>query len=360
MTLLIEDQIRTVLQTVKFPGFSRDIVSFGLVKSIAITGKNDVTVALQIATREPNLPAQIETAVTAALRQCAGIGQIKVQLAVETPAAAPSQTAPGIPGVKKIIAVASGKGGVGKSTVSVNLAVALQQLGQSVGLLDADIYGPSIPKMMGMTEKPTVTDDKLDPVEKFGLKMMSMALLIEGDAPIIWRGPMIMKAIQQFSHAVNWGALDVLVVDLPPGTGDAQLTLTQKVPITGVIIVSTPQDVALADVKKAINMFRKVDVAILGVIENMSYFLCPSCGHRSEIFSHGGALREAVAGGMVFLGHIPLDTTICENADAGTPIVVALPDSPQTAIYRKIASKVAAQVATRQFDSKPFPAIVVE
>ena len=340
MTLLTEDQIRTVLQTVKFPGFSRDIVSFGLVKSIAITGKNDVTVALQIATREPNLPAQIETAVTAALRQCAGIGQVKVQLAVETPAAAPSQTAPGIPGVKKIIAVASGKGGVGKSTVAVNLAVALQQLGQSVGLMDADIYGPSIPKMMGMTEKPTVTDDKLDPVEKFGLKMMSMALLVEGDAPIIWRGPMIMKAIQQFSHAVNWGELDVLVIDLPPGTGDAQLSLVQTIALDGGVIVTTPQDVALDVARRGIQMFEKVNVKILGIIENMSFYVCPHCKQRDDVFGHGGGGQEATRRGVPLLGEIPLFSEIRECGDNGVPIVLAAPESAPAQAFRQCAESV--------------------
>ena len=340
MTLFTEDHIRAVLQTVKFPGFSRDIVSFGLIKSIAITGKNDVTVALQIATREPNLPAQIESAVTTALRQCPGIGQVKVQLAVETPAAAPSQTAPGIPGVKKIIAVASGKGGVGKSTVAVNLAAALHQLGQSVGLLDADIYGPSIPKMMGMTEKPTVTDDKLDPVEKFGLKMMSMALLIEGDAPIIWRGPMIMKAIQQFSHAVNWGALDVLVVDLPPGTGDAQLSLVQTIALDGGVIVTTPQDVALEVARRGIQMFEKVNVKILGIIENMSFYVCPHCKQRDDVFGHGGGGKEATRRGVPLLGEIPLFSEIRECGDNGVPIVLAAPESAPAQAFRQCAETV--------------------
>jgi len=340
MTLLTEDQIRTVLQTVKFPGFSRDIVSFGLVKSIAITGNNDVTVGLQIATREPNLPAQIESAVTTALRQCAGIGQVKVQLTVETPAAAPSQSAPGIPGVKTIIAVASGKGGVGKSTVAVNLAVALHQLGQSVGLMDADIYGPSIPKMMGLTEKPTVTDDKLDPVEKFGLKMMSMALLVDGDAPIIWRGPMIMKAIQQFSHAVNWGALDVLVVDLPPGTGDAQLSLVQTIALDGGVIVTTPQDVALDVARRGIQMFEKVNVKILGIIENMSFYVCPHCKQRDDVFGHGGGGQEATRRGVPLLGEIPLFSEIRECGDNGVPIVLAAPESAPAQAFRQCAESV--------------------
>lgn len=340
MTLLTEDHIRTVLQTVKFPGFSRDIVSFGLVKSIAITGQNDVTVALQIATREPNLPAQLENAITTALRQCTGIGQVKVQLTVETPAAAPAQTPPGIPGVKAIIAVASGKGGVGKSTVAVNLAVALHQLGQSVGLLDADIYGPSIPKMMGLTEKPTVTDDKLDPVEKFGLKMMSMALLIDGDAPIIWRGPMIMKAIQQFSHAVNWGTLDVLVVDLPPGTGDAQLSLVQTIALDGGVIVTTPQDVALEVARRGIQMFEKVNVKILGIIENMSYYVCPHCRQRDDVFGHGGGGQEAVRRGVPLLGEIPLFTEIRECGDKGLPVMIAAPDSAPAQAFTKCAETV--------------------
>ncbi len=340
MATLTENRIREILQTVKFPGYSRDIVNFGLVKSIAITSQNDVTVVLQVASREANIPAQIERDATAALRQCNGIGQVKVQMIVEAPTTSPAPTAPGIPGVKKIIAVASGKGGVGKSTVAVNLAVALHQLGKSVGLMDADIYGPSVPKMLGVLDKPTVTNEKLDPIEKFGLKMMSMALLIDGDAPIIWRGPMIMKAIQQFSHAVNWGELDVLVIDLPPGTGDAQLSLVQTLALDGGVIVTTPQDVALEVARRGMQMFEKVNVRILGLIENMSYYVCPHCRQRDDVFGHGGGGTEATKRGVPLLGEIPLFTEIRECGDKGLPIVLASPESEPARAFLRCAETV--------------------
>ena len=341
MTQLTENQIREVLQTVKFPGYNRDIVSFGIVKSIAITSRNDVTVTLQVASREAGVPAQIERDTTNALQQCAGIGQISVQM---TTASTDMPAPPGIPGVKAIIAVGSGKGGVGKSTVAVNLAVALHQLGRKVGLLDADIYGPSVPHMFGATGRPTITDDKLDPVEKFGIKMMSMALLIEGDAPVIWRGPMIMKAIQQFSHSVNWGRLDVLVVDLPPGTGDAQLSLVQTIALDGGVIVTTPQDVALTVARRGIQMFERVNVRILGIIENMSYYVCPHCQQRDDVFGHGGGRQEAERRSVPVLGEIPLFTGIRECGDNGTPIVLAAPESEPAQAFRRCAEVVWQQI----------------
>ena len=330
------------MQTVKFPGYSRDIVSFGIVKAIAITGANDVTITLNIASRDAAVPAQIERDATAALRQCAGIGRVAVQITTTAPDLPAPQR---IPGVKTIVAVASGKGGVGKSTVAVNLAVALHQLGRQVGLMDADIYGPSVPKMLGATERATATDDKLDPVEKFGIKMMSMGLLIDGDAPVIWRGPMIMKAIQQFSHAVNWGALDVLVVDLPPGTGDAQLSLVQTIALDGGVIVTTPQDVALAVARRGIQMFEKMNVRILGIVENMSYYICPHCRHRDNVFGHGGGRQEAVRRGVPVLGEIPLFTGIRECGDNGVPVVLAAPESEPAQAFRRCAETVWEQIS---------------
>jgi ATP-binding protein involved in chromosome partitioning len=250
-----------------------------------------------------------------------------------------------IAGVKCIIAVGSGKGGVGKTTVAVNLACALSQLGHKVGLMDADIYGPSVPKMLGTIERPNVADnDKLDPVEKFGLKLMSMALLMDPDVAVIWRGPMIMKAIQEFSHAVNWGALDVLVVDLPPGTGDAQISLAQTLPLDGGIIVTTPQDVALDVARRGITMFEKVNVKILGIIENMSYYVCPHCGQHDDVFGHGGAKREAERLKMPFLGELPLNTEIRAAGDRGEPIVVAAPDSAAARAFRQCAEVVWSQL----------------
>jgi len=251
-----------------------------------------------------------------------------------------------LPGIKHIIAVASGKGGVGKSTTAVNLALALHANGLKVGLLDADVYGPSQPRMMGIKGKPTSKDGKvMEPMANHGIKVMSMGFLIDEETPMIWRGPMVMSAITQLLRDVNWGELDVLVCDLPPGTGDTQLTMSQNVPLAGAVIVSTPQDIALLDAKKGLNMFRKVDVPVLGIIENMSYFSCPNCGHRSEIFAHGGARREAERFGVDFLGEIPLDIAIRETSDGGNPIVMSDPKSPHAAAYRDIAQKVWAKLA---------------
>lgn len=246
-----------------------------------------------------------------------------------------------LPGVKSIIAVASGKGGVGKSTTSVNIALGLAAGGHKVGLLDADIYGPSMPRMMGITGRPSSADGKtLEPMENFGVKVMSMGFLVEEDTPMIWRGPMVQSALEQMMRDVNWGDLDVLVVDMPPGTGDIQLTMAQRVPLTGSIIVSTPQDIALLDARKGLNMFRKVDVPVFGLIENMSYYVCPSCGDRAEIFGHGGAKSEADRLGMDFLGELPLHITIRETSDNGTPIVVSDPDSEHAKAYRAIADQI--------------------
>jgi len=239
-----------------------------------------------------------------------------------------------LPGVTALIAVASGKGGVGKSTTAVNLAMGLSRQGLRVGILDADIYGPSLPRMMGITGKPGSPDGKrIDPMENYGVKVMSMGFLIEEDTPMIWRGPMVQSALEQMMRDVNWGNLDVLIIDMPPGTGDAQLTMAQRVPLTGAVIVSTPQDIALLDARKGLNMFRKVNVPVFGIIENMSYFACPKCGERTEIFGHGGARETAEKMGTDFLGEIPLHIDIRENADAGTPIVVSKPDSEHAKAY---------------------------
>jgi ATP-binding protein involved in chromosome partitioning len=341
-----EEQIRAALKQVKFPGFNRDIVSFGIVKSIAIG--DEITVALHVVTRDPNIPAQIERDASVALKS---FGKVNVSMTAQQP---PSQgqmpmagqtpARPGIPGVKTIIAVASGKGGVGKSTVAVNLACAMNQLGKRIGLMDADIYGPSIPKMMGASGQPTITDEKLDPVENFGLKMMSMALLLEANAAVIWRGPMIMKAIQQFTLAVNWGELDTLVVDMPPGTGDAQLSLVQTIALDGGVIVTTPQDVALAVARRGIQMFEKVNVKILGIIENMSYYVCPHCHEHDDVFGHGGGKQEAERLEVPFLGEIPLFTEIRICGDKGLPVVIAAPDSEPAKAFRRCAEALVKQL----------------
>jgi ATP-binding protein involved in chromosome partitioning len=260
--------------------------------------------------------------------------------------------------VRSIIAVASGKGGVGKSTTAVNLALGLSTLGLRIGILDADIYGPSMPRMLGLSGKPVSHDGKvLEPMEAHGVKCMSMGFLVAEDTPMIWRGPMVMSALQQMLRDVNWGELDVMVVDMPPGTGDAQLTMAQQVPLAGAVIVSTPQDIALLDARKGLNMFRKVDVPVLGFIENMSYFKCPHCGERTDIFSHGGAKTEAEKLGVDFLGELPLDIAIRETSDEGNPIVLSQPHSEHAQVYRAIAARIWEKLGGQK---RQAPKIVVE
>jgi ATP-binding protein involved in chromosome partitioning len=268
---------------------------------------------------------------------------------------------PGIPGVDAVIAVASGKGGVGKSTTAVNLALGLRDLGLKVGMLDADIYGPSLPKLLAIKDKPqTVGGNRLKPIERYGLTVMSIGFLIEEETPMIWRGPMVMSAITQMLRDVEWGKLDIMVVDMPPGTGDAQLTMAQQVPLKGAVIVSTPQDLALIDARRGVAMFKRVNVPVLGVVENMSYFLCPSCGTRSDIFSHGGAHKEADRLGVPFLGEVPLHMTIREKSDAGLPVVATEPDGPHAKIYRDIAARVLAQLKGGAEAGRTAPKIVIE
>jgi ATP-binding protein involved in chromosome partitioning len=264
--------------------------------------------------------------------------------------------------VRAIVAVASGKGGVGKSTVAANLALGLRANGLRVGVLDADIYGPSMPRMLGLAgQRPESRDGKiLTPLENFGLRCMSMGFLVPEDTAMIWRGPMVTSALQQMLRGVNWGELDIMIVDMPPGTGDAQLTMAQQVPLAGAVIVSTPQDIALLDARKGLNMFTKVDVPVLGIVENMSYFLCPHCGGRSEIFSHGGARQEAERLGTEFLGEVPLDITIRETSDGGTPITVAEPDNPHALVFRRIAARIWEKVAGPDAQRRPPPRIIIE
>ena len=339
---MTQEAVLAVLKTVKYPGYSRDIVSFGLVKEIQIDGAA-VGVLIELTTPNPELGDQIAEAARLALRdRIEGLTDAHVQ--VRVPSAQPAAAAaPGtalknkIPGLDRVVAVASGKGGVGKSTCAVNLACALRHLGATVGLLDCDIYGPSIPLMMGLNERPGLTaDEKLIPPVAHGVKLMSMGFLIGDDQPVIWRGPMIQKTIQQFIHQVDWGTLDFLLVDLPPGTGDAQLSLCQTVPLDGGVIVTTPQEASLGVVRKGVAMFEKVDVPILGLIENMSYFTAPD-GSRVEIFGHGGGKAEAARKGLPFLGEVPLFTAIREGGDAGVPVVVSAPDSPAALAFIEVA-----------------------
>jgi ATP-binding protein involved in chromosome partitioning len=320
-----EEQVLNALKAVKYPGFTRDIVSFGLVKSVKIDN-GEVKVQIALATNDPNVPATIKSDAEEALR---GIGAANARILIDIqapPAGAGAATAATgttrLPGVKHVIAVASGKGGVGKSTVAANLAVALEKSKARVGLCDCDIYGPSIALMFGSRARPLATEDnRIVPIEQYGLKLMSMGFLLDDTSPAILRGPMVTRYTQQFLRQVEWGELDYLVLDLPPGTGDIQLTIVQTVALSGAIIVTTPQEVALIDARKAATMFEKVNVSVLGLIENMSYFICPGDGHRYDIFGSGGGEREAKRLRVPLLGQIPIDIATREAGDRGMPIV---------------------------------------
>ncbi len=366
----------TVLETLRGivdPDHGKDIVTLGRVSGLVVRG-NNVGFAIEVeAERGPALEP-LRQAAEAAVMALPGVTSVTAVLTAERaappaqpapPAQAPPQGAEGaaralVPGVTHIIAVASGKGGVGKSTVAANLALALQGDGLRVGVLDADIYGPSMPRMLGISGRPQSRDGKiLEPMENYGLKVMSIGFLIKEDTPMIWRGPMVIGALEQMMRDVNWGELDVLVVDMPPGTGDAQLTMAQRVPLAGVVIVSTPQDIALLDARKGLAMFRKVNVPVLGIIENMSTFICPNCGHESQIFSHGGARACAAELKVPFLGEIPLNMEIRETSDAGAPITVSAPQSENAERFREIARAVRKALGNAS-KGKGGPRIVVE
>lgn len=369
MADVTEADVMAALARVVDPDHGKDVVSAGMISGLVVKGSN-VGFAVEVdpqkgAQKEPlrktceEIVMQLQgvtsvTAVLTAHRSAPAGGQQQQRPPQQPPGQAKANQRADIPGVGSIIAVASAKGGVGKSTTAINLAVALSQQGKRVGLLDADIYGPSVPRLMGLSGKPQSPDGKsIDPMSAHGIVCMSIGFLIEGDTPMIWRGPMVMSALEQLMRDVNWGELDVLVVDMPPGTGDAQLTMAQRTPLTGAVIVSTPQDIALIDARKGIAMFQKVDVPVLGIIENMSYFLCPSCGERSEIFGHGGARETAGELGCDFLGEVPLHMAIRETSDGGAPIVASDPDNPHSVIYRQLAERVSAKVEERKSASGP-------
>jgi len=346
---LNEETALEALKAIKYPGFSRDIVSFGFVKDLAVGGGN-VSFRLVLTADAPAVAEQIRSECEAALRKLPGVASVTISVQAAPPrppvmAAGGPPEAALLPGTRFTIAVASGKGGVGKSTVAANLALALAKSGHEVGLLDLDIYGPSQQMMMGISTRPFVNEEeKILPIVKHGVRVMSIGFLMDVDTPVIWRGPMIYKAVEQFLGDVAWGTQDFLVIDLPPGTGDAQLTLTQKVALTGAVIVTTPQDVALIDARKGLAMFQKVNVDVLGVVENMSYYECPKCGNREAIFKHGGGKRTADELGVPFLGEIPLDPRVAAQGDAGTPIVVADPDSVVSKAFFRLAAQVAKAV----------------
>ena len=362
-----EAEVLRALELVPIPG-ARSLAQSGRLTDIAV---RDGVVMFSIEVSQAEAP-MMETVRAAAERALSGLPGVKTALvgltAARDPSAAPPPRPPpqrqpaksGVPGVRRIIAVASGKGGVGKSTTACNLALALSSLGLRVGMLDADIYGPSQPKLFGLSGKPRVLEGKtLEPLERFGVKVMSIGFLVEEETAMIWRGPMVMSAITQLLREVAWGELDVLVVDMPPGTGDAQLTLAQQTPLTGAVIVSTPQDLALIDARRGVAMFAKVHVPVLGVVENMSSFCCPECGHVSPIFGHGGARAEAARMGVPFLGEIPLDMAIRETSDEGLPLVAVSPEGPHAKAYIDIARKVR-DLLDSGAEQRPAPRIIVE
>ena len=370
--------ILTRLSLITPPGLKTDLLTSGMVVPDQVTVEDGkVIVPVNVPADFPGDLGAVQSMIEEQLKSLDGIDNLLVVLTAERAAEAKAPEppklrkrpteAPGrdmrphsaaVPGVRSIIAVASGKGGVGKSTTAVNLALGLRSLGLKVGLLDADIYGPSLPRLLNVSERPEIEDDRIVPIERYGMKVMSMGFMMEEENPVIWRGPMVVSALMQMTREVNWGELDVMVLDMPPGTGDAQLTMAQQVPLAGAVIVSTPQDISLLDARKGLNMFRKVEVPVLGIIENMSYFACPSCGHRSEIFSHGGARKEAERLGVDFLGEIPLDIEIRETSDGGHPIVVSKPDSENAKVFREIGERVWAKLETSQ--AKAMPKILVQ
>jgi ATP-binding protein involved in chromosome partitioning len=388
MPPLREEQIRQALAGVIEPESGENIVARGMVSDLVVKDGN-IGFAIEVEPEKGGAEAMeiLRQKAEKVVFDLPGVTSVTAVLTAERQAPGQSASAPssappsapagrpgtgpagagapapqsGIPGIRFIIAVASGKGGVGKSTTATNLALALDQQGHSVGLLDADIYGPSQPRMLGISGRPASPDGRtLMPMENYGVKCMSMGFLVAEDTPMIWRGPMVQSALQQMLRDVAWGEIDVLVVDMPPGTGDAQLTMAQQVPLSGAVIVSTPQDIALLDARKGLNMFRKVDVPVLGIIENMSLFVCPECGHESHIFSHGGARKVAGELGMEFLGEMPLDIAIRTTSDDGRPIVASQPDGPVAATYRAIAEKVWAALAGGEGAGKAAPKIVMQ
>ena len=333
-----EEQLRTALGKISYPGFKRDILSFGLVKEVAIDGAN-IKVQLVLSTSDSKIPSILRSEIESGLKAIPGVEGVTVLIDIQAPVAAPTQGPVPIAGVRHVIAVASGKGGVGKSTVAVNLAMALQSQGAAVGLCDCDLYGPSVALMCGTKERPTADEqDQILPIERHGIKLMSMGLLLEGDAPAVLRGPMVTRYTQQFLRQVAWGKLDYLILDLPPGTGDIQLTIVQTIPLSGAILVTTPQEVALLDVRKAASMFRKTNVPLLGLVENMSYFISPSDGVRHEIFGAGGGAREAAQLGIPLLGEIPLEPALRASGDAGVPLLVGEPKSKAAHVIFEIAT----------------------
>ena len=366
MATITQDDVLQVLKRIAAPDGRGNIVSAGLVSDIAIQG-GTVMFALTTSPQHVRSMESLRAAVEKAVQGIPGVAKAMVALTAEkAPGAAPTAAAPergnGIPGIRHLVAVASGKGGVGKSTTAINLALGLKSLGLKVAVLDADVYGPSMPRLFGLSGKPeasTAPGKKMKPLTRFGVELMSIGFLVAEDTPMIWRGPMVMSALTQLLRETEWSPADVMVIDMPPGTGDVQLTLAQQTPLSGAVIVSTPQDLALIDARKGLNMFRKVNVPVLGMVENMSYFVCTKCGERHDIFGHGGAREEAEKLGLPFLGEVPLDKDVRLRSDQGEPVTATVPDGLHAAIYRDIARQVWASLDKGTF-SRPAPRIVMD
>jgi len=347
---LTEEIVLAALSTVKDPELHRGMIELKMIQDVKLVAPGTVAMRVVLTTPACPLKNRIHDDIDAALATLPGAPKAEIKWDAQVSRTGSIPQMQQIEGVKNIVSVGAGKGGVGKSTSAVNLALALAQLGARTGVLDADVYGPNVPILLGAErEKPYAQNDKITPIQRYGMKIISIAFFIEADKPAIWRGPMLSGAVRQFLFDVNWGELDYLVVDLPPGTGDVQLTMSQSIPMTGAVVVSTPQDVSTADVGRAIQMFNTLKVPNLGLIENMSYFACPHCGEREDIFGHGGAKVLAERMKIPFLGEIPLDRRIREGGGPGVPLMVSEPDSPLAAVYRQVASQLAAQVSIRNF-----------
>jgi ATP-binding protein involved in chromosome partitioning len=342
---ITKEEVLRALSVVKDPDLGRDLVSLGMIENVNIEDNGNVGFTIVLTTPACPVKEQLKQQSESVVSAIPGVREVTAEVTSRVMRGTMTQRE-GIPGVRNTIAVGSGKGGVGKTTVAVNLALALAREGASVGLLDADVYGPNVPLMMGSSARPQQTaDNKIAPIEAYGLKLISMGFFIDADSPVIWRGPMLSKLLTQFMYDVKWGELDYLVMDMPPGTGDVQLTTAQSVPLTGTVIVSTPQDVALLDAGKALMMFKKLNVPVLGIVENMSTFVCPHCGDPTDLFGHGGAQAAAVRYGVPFLGEIPLHLRIREGGDSGRPVVATDPGSPQAEAFIQVARNLAAQVS---------------
>lgn len=360
MSKFTDQDVLNALRVVRDPDLHRDIVALNFVKNLEVKDSN-VSFTIELTTPACPVREELKAAAVRAVRDAVpGVGEVRVEMTSRVTAHENRQKESVLPGVKNTIAVASGKGGVGKSTVAVNLAVALAREGASVGLVDADVYGPSIPLMMGITGRPQVRGNRLIPIEQWGVKVMSIGFLVDPMQAVIWRGPMASGAVKQFMSDVEWGELDYLVFDLPPGTGDIQLTLVQTIPLTGAVVVTTPQDISLADARKGYAMFARVSVPVLGIVENMSYHVCSSCGHREHIFDYGGGRRAAEELGVPFLGEVPLVTAIRQSGDTGTPVVTRAEGSPDADAFRAIARNMAAQVSIRNAAQESVPAVDIQ